>query len=587
MTGRTLIRHLRAFARWRPAPGLSVVRWRLPRAVALRRRRLVLVWTPAGLQGRLFSQTGQVWQPGPVVCSASADFATALDALCAELAAKGEKVPTRALLASSLVVPARIDLPVAFDKPRPPLQMHELVRSEIEPSVAEFGAFWNIGAVLSAQGALDETARERLSLELALRREQLRSQPLRFGELALELALVDREALERALRMQESLQSLEAEFACGWLGRKDGDGRAVWLGAAIGSRLYRGWTDALKARGVQLVGALPLVGLLPAAEGTGIVLEWWGEFVAAVRWQDGGITGLRIESRLERPVSGHWVGRLVEDWLETGRERLALKVFVPLAADAAASLQADLASRCGGEVLPIEGQEAWDALWQRIPLVEDGARAWLPLVRPDRLAGPRWKRPDFIRAAVLGLAVAGVAGVELSQRLRLGAIEARFEQAEALARQSDAVTARQQQLIGDLNTLKRDLESARNELAPLANEVGRLQGIDDMRKHLPDLLQGLARAVGDEVVLDAVYHHADDIGDFSRIKVEAWSPDYTAAHSFASRAEQEVGRLDYGVSQTEVRQRKGRNGQPGHQVSFWLVPVADELGAAPARGGRP
>lgn len=571
-----LIQRLRVLFRWRPASGWAPMR-----------RRLVLIWTPAGLQGAILSRVGPLWQAGPVVSAPIPDFAGALDALRAALEAAGERPPVRVLLATSLVVPARIDLPVALDRPRQPAQMHELVRSEIEPSVAEFGAFWNIGAVLSAQGALDETARERLSLELALRREQLRSQPLRFGELALELGLIDRDALERALRMQESLQSLEAEFACGWLGRKDSDGRAVWLGAAVGNRLYRSWTEALKTRGLQLVGALPLVGLLPATDGTGIVIEWWGEFVAAVRWQDDGIAGLRIESRMERPVSGHWVGRLVEDWLETGRERLEIRLLAPLPTDVADRLRAELASRSGGEILPSDSQAAWHSLWQRVPCAEETARAWVPLVRPDRLAGPAWKRPDFIRAAVLGAALAGVTGVELTQRLRLGAMEAQFEQAEAQARQSAEVAGRQQQLIGDLNALKRDLEAARGELAPLANEVDRLQGIDDMRKHLPELLQGLARAVGDEVVLDAVYHAAD-IGDFSRIKVEAWSPDYTAAHSFASRAEHEVGPLDYGVSQTEVRQSKGRNKQAGHQVSFWLVPVAEELGdALPARGGHP
>lgn len=586
MKGSELIRRLGAAGRRGLSPGPAMAGWRTRLGAGLQRHRLVLAWTPAGLQGRILTQAGQGWQVGPEARSPAADFATALDAVRAGLEALGEKIPTRVLLASSLVVPARIDLPVAPDKPRQPAQMHELVRSEIEPAVAEFGAFWNIGAVLSAQGALDEIARERLSLELSLRREQLGTQPLRFGELALELALIDRGALERALRMQESLQSLEAEFACGWLGRKDGDGRAVWLGAAAGSRLYRSWTDALKDRGLRLVGALPLVGLLPPKSGSGIVIEWWGEFVAALHWQDGSITGLRIESRLERPVSGHWVGRLVEDWFDTGRENIEIRLFEPLSADAAASLHADLELRCGGEILPTGSPEAWSALWPRIPAQED-TRACLPLVRPDRLAGPAWKRPDAIRAAVLGLAVLGVCGVELTQRLRLGAVEARFEQAEAQARQSDEATTRQQQLIGDLNTLKRGLETARTDLAPLANEVDRLQGIDSMRKHLPDLLQGLARAVGDEVVLDAVYHAAD-IGDFSRIKVEAWSPDYTAAHSFASRAEQEVLRLDYGVSQTEVRQRKGRNGQPGHQVSFWLVPVAEELGdAVQARGGRP
>ncbi|MBN8284203.1 MAG: hypothetical protein J0L98_13625 [Zoogloea sp.] len=545
------------------------------------------MWSPVGLRARILTQMGSDWQVGGEASSPSADFAVAVEAVCTELAARGESIPTRVLLASSLVVPARIDLPVTPDKPRQPAQMHELVRSEIEPSVAEFGAFWNIGAVLSAQGAMDEAARERLGLELALRREGGRSQPMRFGELALELGLIERDALERALRMQESLQSLEAEFACAWHGSKDRDGRAVWLGAAVGQRLYREWDERLKSRGMALVGALPLVGLMPAADGAGIVIEWWGEFVAAIRWQGGCITGLRVESRLERPVSGHWVGRLIEDWLETGRESIELRLLESLSSDAAANLCADLESRGGEGIVPQDGPAIWDALWQRIPLLEFGTRAWLPLVRPDRLAGPIWKRPDFIRAAVLGAALAGVAGVELTQRLRLGAIEAQFEQAEAQARQSAEVAGRQQKLIDDLNTLKRDLEAARGELAPLANEVDRLQGIDDMRKHLPELLQGLARAVGDEVVLDAV-HHAADIGDFSRIKVEAWSPDYTAAHSFASRAEREVAALDYGVSQTEVRQSKGRNKQAGHQVSFWLVPVAEELGdALPARRGHP
>ena len=64
------------------------------------------------------------------------------------------------------------------------------------------------------------------------------------------------------------------------------------------------------------------------------------------------------------------------------------------------------------------------------------------------------------------------------------------------------------------------------------------------------------------------------------IQVVAWSPSYTGAQAFVSRIAELTRELGYGVSQTEIVERKGRNNKLGHEVNFWLVPEGDDLESA-------
>ena len=93
----------------------------------------------------------------------------------------------------------------------------------------------------------------------------------------------------------------------------------------------------------------------------------------------------------------------------------------------------------------------------------------------------------------------------------------------------------------------KDLEKLRAELEPLVNTRTRLEAIVVMRQHLPDLMQMLARAIGDDAVLEKVGNSKSG-NDAASIRVEAWSGSYTGAQAFVNRVAEQTQTLDYGVA---------------------------------------
>jgi hypothetical protein len=294
---------------------------------------LLLIWDVGRLSAAVAWRQGRTWRFSEEVSSRLADFAPALDEVLALLRAAGFRPPRRCYLAARFIAPARVDLPVDPEKPRRPQQMRELVRAEMEPVISETGATWTIGAVLAARGLIGPEARERIALELALRREQS-NVPTYFGQMACDLGLIGKEDLQTTLRLQEQLQTLESSLACGWTGYRGEPGEPpVWLAAAAGLALWGRFEAACKRRGLKILGGMPMTwsasetagdAASRAAGGTEegwtderrhsrIALEIHAEEVVAVLRHRGRIVSARVEGRMERALKVDWLLRLVAD----------------------------------------------------------------------------------------------------------------------------------------------------------------------------------------------------------------------------------------------------------------------------------
>ncbi|MDR0578328.1 MAG: hypothetical protein LBI87_12570 [Candidatus Accumulibacter sp.] len=557
---------------------------------------LLLAWDVGGLRAAVAQGDRQGVSILARGQSRKADFAAALaetiDRLRGQLARDGHKLPRRAALAARRMRPAVVDLPLDPDRPRPDAQMRELLRSDMEPALAEFGGLWTIGALLCARGYLSGADRERVAAEEALRRKDRRA-PLRYGETGLELSLIDRAALNECLELQESLQYLDSEPMSAWKGRLV-DGERCWLAAALAGRQYRQWSDALAARGIELDAVLPLAWLCSEDAGGGesgedgekgdhgdiqrLCLELHCEEVVAVRRRRGLIAAARAEGRMERPLQGDWLRRLIEDWSGEARAEIGIVCLDAADEDAARRAAGDIELTSGHPVRVTGADAAWDALWAAL-LREAAAQNQehrLPRLKLRELRGKPWKNPDILRvAALLAVALALVA-TEGVQRYRLHAL--RQTLAERTKKESDG--QKLTQLVSRANAeaqqVARELESSRQALEPLINERARLEAIAAMRQYLPDLMLALGQAIGNDAVLEKV-GNSRVVSDATAIRVEAWSPTYTGAQNFVNRVAEQTRALAYGVAQTEIREEHGRAGKSGHRVGFWLVQEPDEL----------
>ncbi|MDR0736701.1 MAG: hypothetical protein LBF51_07745, partial [Zoogloeaceae bacterium] len=154
------------------------------------------------------------------------------------------------------------------------------------------------------------------------------------------------------------------------------------------------------------------------------------------------------------------------------------------------------------------------------------------------------------------------------------------DEKEFNSKQQQNIAQQENRIYQEQREANRELKEKRDEVARLIPELERLQAIEGMSTRLPQLLRALAANISEGVVLQSVKNSGGK--DIGRIQVIGWSADYGDAQAFALEMQRAAssGGLGYAVAQTNVRSESGRNGQPGYQVSFWLLPITEELAPA-------
>lgn len=551
---------------------------------------LLLTWDVSGMEAALM-QTGKDGSNFlGKASSRQGRFAAALDEVMAQLASITPIRPKRVALAARHVLPAVVDLPVHPDKPRQPEQMRELIQADLEPVLAEFGSLWSMGALLQARGYLSPADRERITMEEAVRR-QSRSNQLRYGEIAIELALIERDLLDECLDQQVALQNLEASVMAGWRGRIE-DKQPLWLVCGVGQTTYREWHEALSRRGLYLAATLPISWLVsdpasiePIEPGTrrdqpvsSIDLEIHAEEVVAVLRRRGRVVATRSEGRIERAPAADWVNRIIADWTAESRAQIVIH-FMDAADDEFGELLADALNLTTGHPCSIrKAGEVRLAIWRNLLREANAPLSQLPRMVAGELRGSLWKDHDIRRLLALGIVLIGLAATEGVQQYRLHGLEKKMVDHQRKEKQLSSNSQMEAQVNQKLLELGKGLETTRRQLEPLLNDRSRLNRIISMRVDLPDLLYLLAQAVGSDAVMEEI-HNDNTHSEGSAIQVIAWSPNYTGAQDFVNRMAALAREKGYGVSQMEIKERKGRDNRRGHEVKFWLLLEDSELEA--------
>ncbi len=176
----------------------------------------------------------------------------------------------KAILLSPAVLSTLVELPVDPKKPRPMLQMQELLRWEVEPLLMQHTTRWTVGHLLVGQGYMsaeqaqtvmdmqqgkaNPTGEMQLTDKLSLRR---------FGELAEELGYIRRSQLTACLAGQEWLKSDDETIDCGWSEQgevADVPGMYGWLVSCVNKDLLNRWHAAFENQNVSLQAMYPLTG---------------------------------------------------------------------------------------------------------------------------------------------------------------------------------------------------------------------------------------------------------------------------------------------------------------------------------------
>ncbi len=245
--------------------------------------------------------------------------------LCQQLKQQNVPLPKRALLVSSQIIPALLDLPLSGEQKLAKAKMQELVRWEMEALLSEQLSQWNLGWILIGRGYISEQQRDQIlddltEHKLAAQANGGRMTP-RFGEEALKRQWIKREQLEECLALQESLHLLDGQVECNWLTAPTQHGRqpGLWLGVAMNSIMHQSWVSAFEANQMRLDGLYPATsaGLLSKQKEAAFLIEIQPGQVCCSRLEQGEITWLGILKCCDHSVTADEIVNLCQGVLDS------------------------------------------------------------------------------------------------------------------------------------------------------------------------------------------------------------------------------------------------------------------------------
>lgn len=533
----------------------------------------------------------------------------------------GGALPKQAVLLSSEAVPASVELPRAIGDARTPERFNEAVSWELQPLIEQQVGARRLGALLLAHGWMTPE-----QIAEVVQAQQVRRQPTsddmasavmgmigsqRFGEIAVELGLVESWQIECCIEQQQkddagAIDSPDdVALACGWRkARQETSGPGLpadetvsrWLVSGMPSKRLDQWGHELSKVGIKLARVYPLLSPAVAAidfEALGdsarrpAVLDARPDAVACVSVGEQGLpTDLQADYHGDR-------GLRAQACLATLPEDMPTGLWVNADDGHAADDQADdrlcddLAQMVDYPVSPIRLAELPATFDDAAPpgaAMVGAARHSLGLVPDDRLSfinphghpKPLTRRRGFFTSVVVALVLGAVMVSEALLFLSSAGLEAEID---ALRGQRDTLEIRIEEieeLTAKAKGLQDTLTQAKQEQVTLfAHRALIDERLPQRVMLMPSVFNMLPRAVVDGVVIDGLNAEAPEA-----ITLQGWAIDQGHSSEFTYRLTGEAQAIDYDVRFVQGELLPGPFGETSYYFKLLLIPalVAEEEG---------
>lgn len=528
--------------------------------------------------------------------SEAAEYKTAVAEVVAEVRRQGWG-GDKAILLTPGALATLVDLPVAPDAPRPPEQMMELVRWELEPLLMQHTTLWSVGRILVGLGYLTEAqAAEVLERQQGRKNVDAGASALevysfkRFGELAIEMGYIDHRQMEECLTRQAWLQASGEEIACGWAAQLVPESHAAensypWLVSGVNQGMMQQWAAAFAESGMTLESIYPLVGcastvpdVVAEEAGDVLLIEAHAGLVAGVRVSAKAITAINLQQSTLHGV--------LEACLEAYHALTppeAKTVILASARGESEGLATGLAAISGRAVqpLPLESAEA-------TPGMLGAVRHALGLRGAERgcavsVQGPKvplWHRVE-VRAIAAGmLLLLAVGGAEAVLQVRQGLAEAERDRVGKAAAELDAAIAKVQGRIDHIKKLQDELKAKNDEIDALQKRMDLLATEVPKRAALVQaLLNELSSTVPDDMVIDRIEETPQ-----AGFRITAWALTEKSTQQFVKSFQTAMAPFGLKLKDVTVDTQPGRLSLLGYTLKFR---VTDQLDALPAVAATP
>ncbi len=488
-------------------------------------------------------------------------------------------LPKIAILISPSATSEVLELPIDPKKSKLRKQMKEAARWDLEEVLVRQNDIWSIGSLLQGRGHV--TVEQRLTLESAQR----------FGSnIALYRDEVERDALDECIALQESLIAMDDELMIGGApmeGAPEG-GRFRWLCSAMSDGPCAQWVAAFKKNGIhcstiypQLGAGWPLVQFEKRKNGAvGDVLlvdvqqEQFGLFSSL----NSRLNALSIQPCSFGQLDAEQLVSAVTQFIPTETQTIILSapenaVDTLTVALRGAFKNVEVKSLPCCRPSSPEPSAFPPAI---VSAMEGVARVALKCTAPGMPVGivaqppkpPLWKSKEFWPWAIMVLLAVGFTGTEISIRVLARERKIALEDAEIEFDQRKRVMGDLKQTQHDIRLLEEQLAEKKEELAHKESRIDMLEHVIRYRqKMVPGLLQSIASAIPQGVLLDALKENANQSG----FLIEAWAINDTEAQRFGSQLNNKLTAWNYKVSDIQLVRGKGRLGVEGYILKIKLV----------------
>lgn len=525
--------------------------------------------------------------------SEALDFKAAVTEIIASMRKQGWAGDTAILLTPG-TLSTLVELPVSPSSPRPPDQMLELVRWELEPLLMQHTTLWAVGRILVGLGYLTEAqaievldrqqGRKNGGAESALEIYSFK----RYGEMAIEMGFIDHRQMEECLARQAWLQGSGDDIACGWSAQPTlneqvaESGHYPWLVCGVNQGMMLQWAAAFAANGVVLDYLYPLVGcaatapeLLTKEAGDVLLIEAHAGLVAGLRVTAGSVMAINLQQSTLHST--------LDACLEAYHALTppdAQAVWLASAVGESDGLEVGLASMLGHTVeqlASIKGDATQGMLGAaRNALVLTGAaRCCAVSVLGPKV--PLWQKIEFRAIAAGLLLILGLGAAELVLQLRQNIAEAEHDRVAKVAAVMDEAVSKVQVQIDHIKKLQGDLKAKKEEMVQLKNRM------DLLAKEVPKrsaLVQSLFAELNSTVPDDMVIDHIEEAPQFG-FKVTAWSLSEKSAQQFVKAFQAAMEPSGLKLMDVTVSGQLGRLGLQGYVLRFRAVKQADVLPVLP------
>ncbi|MDD2932504.1 MAG: hypothetical protein PHO76_01310 [Methylotenera sp.] len=559
-----------------------------------RRATSVLVCETDGftLRGAVINRVGEDLAVSFSARSEALEFKTAVTEIIASVRKQGWAGKTAVLLTPG-ALSTLVELPVAPNSKRPPEQMLELVRWELEPLLMQHTTLWSVGRILVGLGYLTEAQATEVLDRQQGRKGAEDASALevysfkRYGEMAIEMGFINHRQMEECLTRQAWLQGNGEDIACGWAAQPapasaqaaEG-GHYPWLVSGVNQGMMQQWAAAFEASGVVLEYLYPLVGcavtaseLAPSEVGDLLLIEAHAGLVAGVRVSEGSVVAINLQQST------------LKDTIDACLEAYHVltppdvkTIWLASAIGESDGLEISLTSMLGRPVNQLAIVKA-DAT----PGMLGAARNALSLAGAGRSCAvfvqgakvPLWQSIEFRAVAAGLLLVMTVGAAEVVLQLRQNLAEAEAERVGKAAAVMDEAVGKVQVRIDEIKKLKDGLKAKNESLDKLQKRMDLLT-IDVPKRNelVQSLLADLSSTVPEDMVIDRIEETPKD-----GFRVSAWTLTEKSAQQFVKAFQSAMESLGFKVMDVTVSSQTGRLSLQGYALRFRLVNQQDLVAA--------